>query len=239
MELLSHPQGRTIAVLGCGIDVIYPPENKELFQRIAERGAVFSENALGTPPLSENFPRRNRIVSGLSRGVLVVEAEERSGALITARQAVDDHGRPVFAMPGRVDNPLSAGPHQLLRNGAVLAGQARRHSRQSRPTSAGSPGAIASQDHRRHAGANEQAVEGLFDDLSQPPTAVNHSPAAVSIGLSDRQQSILAALDMDATTIDALIERTALPAQAVLQELTMLSLRGKVRRIDGQTYARR
>jgi DNA processing protein len=238
---LTHPHGRTVSVLGCGIDISYPAENAGLFERIAGRGAVLSEYALGTPPLSDNFPRRNRIVSGMSRGVLVIEAEERSGALITARQACDDHGRPVFAMPGRVDNPMSAGPHQLLRDGAVLAAKLEDILDNLGPLPQDALDPLVS-GSAASAGANEEAVESLFQQASCPSKSGDGTDAAETLkllDLSDQQRAILAALDKDATTVDALIERTALPAQAVLQELTMLSLRGRVRRIDGQTYARR
>lgn len=116
---LHVPYGRTIAVMGCGLDVIYPKEHESLFRRIAERGAVLSEYPLGTPPLPENFPRRNRILSGLSYATFVVEAHSRSGSLITAHQAVEQ-GREVFALPGPVDQLTSRGTHQLIREGACL-----------------------------------------------------------------------------------------------------------------------
>ncbi len=111
--------GRTVAVMGCGLDVIYPKEHESLFRRITERGAVLSEYPLGTPPLPENFPRRNRILSGLSYATFVVEAHSRSGSLITAHQAVEQ-GREVFALPGPVDQLTSRGTHQLIREGACL-----------------------------------------------------------------------------------------------------------------------
>jgi DNA processing protein len=224
---LSHANGRTIAVLGSGVDVPYPPENDKLFDQIAAQGAVLSEFPMGTPPLAENFPRRNRIVSGMSRGVLVIEADERSGALITARQAGDDHGRQVFAIPGRIDNSQSVGPHKLIRDGAILT--------------------TGIEDIIDNLGPlPQQATESLFDEIvmetralvtedSSPP-----EPKAVSVpNLTDQQKTILETLGRDATTVDTIIERSELPAATVLQELTFLSLKGLVRRIDGQSYARR
>ncbi len=215
---LSHPDGRTIAVLGSGVDIAYPPENASLFDQIVQRGgAVISEYPMGAPPRRENFPRRNRIISGMSRGVLVIEAAERSGALITARQACDDHGRPVFALPGRVDNLLSAGPHMLIRDGATLVTQL--------------------QDILDELGPLPQSAivpsvndAPLFEDKPEPP--------AISPTLSDEQRAIVDVLEREPIDTDAIIDRSMLPAHIVMQSLTFLTLKGIVRRIDGR-YAKR
>ena len=216
---LSHPHGRTIAVLGSGVDIAYPPENAALFDQIAMRGAVISEYPLGTPPLADNFPRRNRIIAGLSRGVLVTEAADRSGALITARQAGEDHGRPVFAMPGRVDNPMSAGPHQLLRDGAVLA---------------------ATLDDILN-GLGPLPIEAHEPILFAEPIAeivvTKERPSLPA--LAGRQQLIMKHLETDSANVDLLMERTGLDASVILQELTFLTLKGLVRRVEGQTFARK
>lgn len=111
--------GRTIAVLGCGVDIVYPSENRRLMQRIIEQGAVLSEYALGAPPDGSNFPPRNRIISGLSLGVVIVEAGQRSGALITADYAAEQ-GRDVFAVPGNIFNRTSTGCNRLIQQGAKL-----------------------------------------------------------------------------------------------------------------------
>src|SRR5207302_4345391 len=111
--------GSTIAVLGTGVDVVYPSRNAELASEIARRGLLVSEFALGTPAISHNFPRRNRLISGLARGCLVVEAALPSGSLITARLAAEQ-GRDVYAIPGSIHAPLSKGCHALIKTGAKL-----------------------------------------------------------------------------------------------------------------------
>lgn len=217
---LSHTNGRTIAVLGSGVDTPYPPENEPLFEQIAQRGAVISEFPLGSPPMKENFPRRNRIVSGLSRGVLVIEADQRSGALITARQACDDHGRPVFALPGRVDNPLSFGPHQLIRDGAVLA--------------AGIEDILEGLGPLPEGAAEPHALIAAAPKISPVPSA-----PTLPFDLSEPQQAILNAIGGDSASVDLIVDRSGLDAQTILKELTFLTLKGLVRRIDGQTFAAR
>jgi DNA processing protein len=111
--------GRTIAVLGCGVDVVYPPENRDLFRDIIDHGAVLSEFPMGSPPEGSHFPKRNRIISGLSMGVVVVEAGQRSGSLITANCALEQ-GRDVFAVPGNIGTESSRGTNQLIKQGAKL-----------------------------------------------------------------------------------------------------------------------
>jgi len=221
------PQGRTIAVLGCGVDKVYPPENAQLFEQVAQRGAVMSEYPLGSPPLAANFPRRNRIVSGMSRGVLVVEADERSGALITARQAADDHNRPVFALPGRVDNALSAGPHKLIRDGAILTANLDDilQGLGPLPQEAMEPTLFAA-----------AAVETKLEVTpAKKPSAAPAEPAGL---FTERQSKILSVMGSEPMSIDLLIDRSSYAAHEVLQEMTLLTLRGLVKRVDGQTFVR-
>jgi DNA processing protein len=214
---MSHPNGRTIAVLGSGVNVVYPPENSGLFDEIARHGAILSEYPIDTPPLAENFPKRNRIVSGLSRGVLVVEADERSGALITARQAGVDQGRTVFALPGRVDNKLSTGPHQLIRDGATLVTKLEDILEDLGPLPAE---------------AMETSIS-IVTSIAAPPPPPLRRPA---FQLTETQQKIVDQLGTHPVSVDALAEASGLDIASIMPQLTVLTLRGVIKRAEGQTY---
>jgi len=200
---------RTVVVLGCGLSHCYPPENRELFQDVVDAGgAVVSELAAGAAPESKNFPARNRIISGMSLGVVVIEAGRRSGALITARQAVEEQGREVLAVPGRVDSSASEGCHELLRQGAGLAA---------------SPADVleALEGPARHA---HGATFGSRYGGSVTPAAVEAAPKALPADLTASQRVICEAL-AEPRTLDELARGTGLAAELLRSETTMLELR--------------
>ncbi len=201
--------GRTIAVVGSGLGKLYPPENLALAERIASGfGAVVSEFPLNTSPDKKTFPMRNRIVAAWSRAVLVVECPAWSGSLITANLATE-YGKPVFAVPGNIDNPTSAGCNQLIRDGATL---------------------VADPSH-------------LLDDLGELPFArqVNSTePAAADVPeLPEEEAAVFAAVTVDESPVDLIIERSGLPAHTVTATLMKLEMRRLVRVFPGFRYARR
>ena len=201
--------GRTIAVVGTGIDRVYPPSHRTLAHRIAESGLLVSEMPLGTPPLAGNFPQRNRIIAGLSRGTLVVEAALRSGSLITARLA-SEAGREVMAIPGSILAPQSAGCHALIRQGAALV--------DSPEQVADELGPLAGPTVTVHASAGDAA----------PVSAV-----------AEPDDQVLRALGHDPQSLDALIDRCGWPAHALSAHLLTLELDGHVARLPGGLYQRR
>lgn len=202
--------GVTLAVTGTGLDRVYPASHRELAHRIAERGALVSEFPPGTPPLPGNFPRRNRIISGLSVGTLVVEAALRSGSLITARQALEQ-GREVFAIPGSIHNPLARGCHALIRQGAKLVETA---------------GDIAEELGSLLGGLSASG------DAAPPP-----APAAETLADPEYRQ-LLDALGYDPVTVDGLVARTGFSAEAVSSMLLLLELEGHVSSSPGGFFVR-
>ena len=201
--------GGTVAVVGTGVDQVYPTSNKALAQRIAEQGLVVSELALGTPPLAQNFPQRNRLIAGLSRGTLVVEAALRSGSLITARLAAES-GREVMALPGSLLAPQSQGCHALIRQGAALVT---------------SPEQVLEELNSLPALARAGA-----------PAA---APAAGAAGSAADDDAVLQALGHDPLSLDALIDRCGWPAPTLSAHLLTLELAGQVARLPGGLYQRR
>lgn len=203
--------GGTIAVLGSGIDVPYPRENTALHQRIAEAGAVVSEHPPGTQARREHFPARNRIIAGLALGTLVVEAAERSGALITARLAADA-GREVFAVPGSIRNPMARGCHRLIRDGAGLVESA------AEVTAALAPLALELAD----------ALRGRLDTRASGPGNAASGPRNDAPVLDPDYQSLWQALGHDPSPMDRLVERTGLTVAELSSMLLVMELDGRV-----------
>jgi len=202
----------TIAVTGTGLDRVYPARNRELAQRIAGAGALVSEFPPGTPAKAEHFPRRNRLISGLCLGTLVVEAALHSGSLITARCALEQ-GREVFAIPGSVHNPLARGCHALIRQGAKLV--------------------ETGSDIVEELGS---LLGGLAQDaLPKPRTAAD---PAQSDALDADYRQLLRAMAYDPVTVDQLVRDTGLTAEAVSSMLLLLELEGQVSSLPGGRYCR-
>ena len=211
-------RGRTIAVMGCGIDVIYPLENRKLHGEITANGAVVTEFPFGTEPDRPHFPARNRIISGLSLGVLIIEAGEKSGSLITAQCALDQ-GREVFAVPGSIDLPGSRGTNRLLRQGAKLVESVADTSRKSSRSSS-----IRPQCHR---------------NKSREPASMPQAHAVKARGredLTEKETRLLAFITEKPLDADTIINRSGLAAAEVLAVLLSLELKGHILQLPGKLF---
>jgi DNA processing protein len=203
--------GRTIAVIGSGLAKLYPPENESLAEKIANgHGAVISEFPIDLPPDKQTFPMRNRIVSGWSQGLLVVESPLWSGSLITANLALDQ-GRNLYAVPGPIDRPSSAGCHKLIQQGAKLVMEAK------------------------------DILEDLgilvLDNAAGPPTP-GQSLAVPAAKLSDEEKKVLASIETIDTPLNDILERCGLETAEVIANLMRLEIKGHIKQLPGRNYAR-
>ncbi len=214
-ETAIKEQGRTIGVLGCGIDVTYPRENGRLMEEMAAHGAVLTEFRPGTVPHSTNFHRRNRIISGLSHGVLVVESGLRSGSLITVRHALDQN-REVFAVPGNVMSVGSNGPHWLLKQGATLVESAEDIIEALYPT----------------ANAQTQPIPAVVQQTNLFTEAPEHA------SLSEPEARVMGVLDLDPVSFDFICESLGMEAGKLSGLLLELELNGLVRQHPGKFFSR-
>lgn len=202
-------KGSTIAVVGTGLDIIYPAKNKALAYQIAEQGCMLSEYFLGTPSIAANFPRRNRIISGLAQGVLVIEAAAQSGSLITARMAAEQ-GREVFAIPGSIHSPLAKGCHQLIKQGAKLVESAQD---------------ILDEIQAFSAMATRATLNA--DGVARTPT---ESSAAV---LGTVEQKLLTIIGYDPVHVDMLATRADMQASELSAILLGMELGGAIESLSG------
>ena len=252
MDGCLKAQQPVVGVLGCGVDVVYPVCNRELFRSTQDFGCLLSQFPPGTPPRKENFPRRNRIISGLSCGVLVVEAPEISGALITAGEALDQ-GRDVFVVPGNIDNPCCTGSNRLLRDGATPATcgwdilceyeyrfPGRIHPDNGEPdfpAMAGQTGANPPQKRRQKPKAARNpgvpAEKPEKKEIDKGPDAP-YSGLGAAASLTPEQKVVLDALQDGPRLVDDVIAQCGLRTGAFLAVLTMLEVKGLIRRLPGK-----
>lgn len=238
--------GRTFAVLGCGVDTVYPKENDALMARIIGQGAVISPFPMGVTASRGHFPFRNRIISGLSLGTCIVEAPMRSGALITARQAAEQ-GREVFAVPGQVGPENSQGPHALIQEGAKLVRSAEDmlveldvpaevRVRPVRILPAGVPGGANSEPAPQTAPAKPRPAA---KPAPAPTPRTPPPPPRPANPMSPQEQRVLSALSHDGSFVDEIAQATRISVAEALSTLTMLELKGLARQFSGKRFAPR
>jgi len=247
-----------IGVLGCGADVVYPPKNRALFEDMEQYGCLLSEFVPGTAPLGKNFPKRNRIISGLSCGVLVVEAPERSGALITAQAALDQ-GRDVFAVPGNIDVDTSVGSNRLLRDGAIavssgwdiMSEYAAQYPDCIQKPELSAPSKVQDETGslKMENGKNQHKLTQKAELLGKNQVSkhkedkkvIDNGEASPYIGLEDKmpqllpdEQKILSALTWQPRPVDDVIAETGIPSARMLAMLTLLQVKGMVKQHPGK-----
>jgi DNA processing protein len=217
--------GRTLALMGCGLAGVYPRENVKLAERIAEHGAVISELPADAPPTRESFPRRNRLISGMSLGVLIVEGSKRSGSLITARCALEQ-GREVFAIPGRIDNVLASGPNSLIKTaGAKLVESAHDVLDELGPVADDLVGLKLETALSVASGAGAAAGESGSNVCDM-----------LASGLNSKERTVFESLGKEPQQVDMLIERSGLPPAEIASILMVLEIRRLAKRLPGQRY---
>ncbi len=221
-------KGRTIAVLGCGLDIVYPPENEELAATVALNGALVSEFPFGTPPNAPNFPSRNRLISGISLGVVIVEAGEKSGSLITARIAAEQ-GRSVFAVPGEIGAAGSRGTHRLIKQGAMLIENVEDILEEILPQ-VGNPPVVFVET------STALPPEALIPDRESPLTPILRGDVA---GLGDKENKLMSLITFHPVNIDTLISSSGFTAQEVLNAMLILELGGHIRQMPGKQFIRK
>jgi DNA processing protein len=263
MEGALGRDGRVIGVLGGGVDIVYPAGNRKLYERMARQGCLISEYPPGCMPQKWTFPRRNRIISGLSCGVLVVEAPRSSGALITAQQALEQ-GRDVFAVPGNVNSVSSAGSNDLLKQGAAVVttgwdiletyryrfpdqickvpgcddpamrlpdtGVSRQPADQNLGKVAQNP--VVPENCRKE---NQKNDRNVIDNSQLPPYSDVNKPI---LKLTPQAEKLLQTLSEGDMPVDELIYRSGIPAAQVISTLTLLEIKGLIRRLPGKIIHR-